>query len=443
MTDSTAPFPHSPIAEKAVVAAIYNNPSLIAEVPSLSENHFHLPGPKVLFQALSHFIATGKPMDYKCLVEYLLQKDLLQRIGGPAEIARLFEEADIDRFLFHVGTLNDKLARRMAIAAAERIHEAAYQAESATELLEATSGPITAIHDTLLAMKPAESMRQVLGEVVKDLHAKMAGEKQSMGIQTHIPCIDHKLLGLHKGRTVIVSGYPSGGKSVLGGQFCAEAFKQDKRTLFVSLEMSKADLTKRLIAYCAGLKGMAITDPVEYAQREEVGRRTLNQVELGRIARASKIIAEAPFDIERLSGANEQTIAAVIRKHHRSEPLDVVCVDYAQRIRPSSDTKGQSREQQLSHASKVLADLAGELGFCLILLSQLNKEGAAKYAEALNEDCDLHLQIVQKPDTKEHLGLAVPKDRHHGMCGAMLPVVLDEDFVKFVEITPENGSFRK
>ncbi len=112
-------------------------------------------------------------------------------------------------------------------------------------------------------------------------------------------------------------------------------------------------------------------------------------------------------------------------------------MDFAQRIRPAPEKIRESREQQLSHASGILADLSKELGFCLLLGSQLNKEGAAKHAEAINEDADLHLQITQDSN-KKHLGLAVVKDRHHGQGGRLLPIVLDDRLLRFVSrpITP-------
>jgi replicative DNA helicase len=229
--DTTTPFPHSIIAEKSVVSAIFGDPDLMAEAPYLNDDHFHLPGPRVIFQVLQHFIAHGKPMDAKCLLQHLLDKSLLQRVGGPSEVADLLRfDNNPARFLFHINTLNDKLARRMAIMAAETIRVAAYEAEDTSELVEATSAPISAIHDTLLALRPADTMKMVMSEVIADLNAKMSGERSSIGIRTNIPCIDHKLMGLHPGRTTIISGYPSGGKSVLGGQLCAEAFMQGKQT---------------------------------------------------------------------------------------------------------------------------------------------------------------------------------------------------------------------
>ncbi len=383
------------------------------------------------------FQAKGIPIDEKIILNHLLDKGLLDRAGGPTSVVDLLAyDLDPSRFRHNVQTLTEKLARRMTIKAAESMREAAFTADSADELLDATGAPITAIHDTILAIKPPQSLRVVINSVLLEAESLMKGETSPMGMKTNIPVIDRKFLGMHRNRTVVISGYPSGGKSLLAGQFCAEAFKEGHNSLFVSLEMSKADLVKRLICYLGGIAGKALRDPKEFAWKQSDGKReSLSMEELKRIQNGATILNDAPFEIEHLTGANEQAIAAVIRKHHRKSPLAMVVVDFAQRIRPSSETRGQSREQQLSHASKVLADLAQELGFCLLLLSQLSKDGATKHAEALNEDCDLHLQILQDKDSKEHMGIAVPKDRHNGQVGALLPVKLNEWMIRFEEQT--------
>ena len=151
---------------------------------------------------------------------------------------------------------------------------------------------------------------------------------------------------------------------------------------------------------------------------------------------AMQSVHASPLGIEDLTAANVYRIGACIRRAHRKNPLAVVVVDYAQRIRPAPEKARESKEQQLSHASNHLADLSKELGFCLLFPSQLNKEGAAKHAEAINEDADLHLQISQNRSgpnpTFEHIGLVVVKDRHHGKDGQMLPVILDAARLRFI-----------
>jgi replicative DNA helicase len=206
-------------------------------------------------------------------------------------------------------------------------------------------------------------------------------------------------------------------------------------TLFVSLEMPAQALMNRMLAYVARRPGDAITDPLRYC-REVLGTNGPTNDMLAAIKTAARKISEAPFHIEDMNGATVYQIASCIRRAHRKSPLKVVAVDFAQRIRPAPEKIRESREQQLAHASNYLADLSKELGFCLLLPSQLNKEGAAKHAEAINEDADLHLQIVQdrngQTPTFDHVGIAVVKDRHHGQDGNLLPIVLDGPMIRFI-----------
>jgi replicative DNA helicase len=438
--NETQEIPSAVMSEKVFVSAAINNPDVLAEFPHVGEPHFHFPSQRIVFQTLQTFSALGKPFDLRLIIQHLIDTGRLEMAGGPSEVYGLMTyEVYSHNVGFHAEILQDRLARRMALKAANDIIGAVYQQDDPQELLDATSAPITAIHDTLLSIKPSETMRNVVDGIFSDLEAKLNGTKTPMGIPTDIPIIDRKFKGLHRGRSTIISGYPSGGKSVLAGQLCAAAFLKDHRTLFVSLEMSKSEITQRILAYVARIKGMAITDPLQYALDESNGdRKILSKNELLTLQNASKTILKSPFDIEYLNAASEQTIAAVIRKHHRKSPLSVVAVDYAQRIRASSETKSQNREQQLSHSSKVLADLARELNFSLLLLSQLNKTGEAKHAEALNEDCDVHWQIMQDKESKEHKGIAVPKDRHNGQCGLLMPVTLNEKMVRFEEKTTKH-----
>ena len=197
----------------------------------------------------------------------------------------------------------------------------------------------------------------------------------------------------------------------------------------------------RMIAYVAHRPGDAVVDPLKYCREVLNAEGPTNDL-LQAIQRAATKIAAAPFAIEDLIGANVYQIASCIRRAHRKRPLDVVVVDYAQRIRPAPEKVKESREQQLSHASNYLADLGKELGFCLLLPSQLNKDGAAKHAEAINEDADLHLQIVQdrngQTPTFDHIGIAVVKDRHHGQDGHLMKIILDGPMIRFIPKPFEN-----
>ena len=298
-----------------------------------------------------------------------------------------------------------------------------------------TSAPISAIHDALTSTRPARSTRAVLNGCLARFQELCTGRESPMGIEVSLAEINHRFRGLHPKQTIVISAYPAGGKTTLAGQLAIDSAINGHNTLIVSPDMPDESLMARMLAYVARRPGDAIMDPLRYA-REVLRMDTLPKHTLEAISAAAKSIAAAPFAIEDMIGANVYQIASCIRRAHRKNPLKLVVVDFAQRIAAVPEMRRESREQRQAHASNYLADLTKELGFCLLLPSQLNKDGAAKHAEAINEDADLHLQIVQDRSgpnpTFKHQGIAVVKDRHHGQDGALLPIILDGPMVRFI-----------
>ncbi|WP_035610907.1 DnaB-like helicase C-terminal domain-containing protein [Haloferula sp. BvORR071] len=422
--------------EKAVLSVLLREWERIDGAPDLKVDHFHLPGHRLLFGFLQEQARKGIVQDLTSLVEILHSAGQLEAIGGPAAVMEIYTYAPTGAYFGgHLAILRDKLARRQALAVAGEIERLVVEAETAQEIIEATSAPITEIHDTLAASRPAPTTRSVLEACINRFESLVKGDASPMGIKTSLPIFNNMFGGLHGKQAIVISAYPSDGKTTLAGQLAMDAALEEAGTLICSLEMPAEAMMNRLLAYVARLPGDAITDPLRYA-REHFSACHPTKETLGRIGQAAKRIAGLPFAVEDMTGANVYQLAATIRRHHRRFPLRVVAVDFAQRIRPVPELRRESREQQLAHASNHLADLCKELGFTLLLPSQLNKEGAAKHAEAINEDADLHLRIKTEVKDggvqREHVGLAVIKDRHHGHNGTILPVVFDAPMLRFV-----------
>ena len=438
--DTVAALPHAVGPEKSVVSTLLRDPRFMDEVPGLTPDHFHLPAHRIVFEIIQELTTSGKPIELVSFTQTLLDRGLLDQIGGPSKLADLYTYSCTEIHLQeHVGILTEKLARRRMVTAAEEMKRVAFEEPEAQELIEATSAPITAIHDLLTGTAPARDVKNVINGCLERFNELCTGRTSPMGIVTSLDEINRRFRGLHSKHTIVISGYPGGGKTTLAGQLLIDAAIEGHNSLVVSLEMPAEAFMDRLLAYVARRPGGAITDPLRYA-REAHSKEALPRGDLLAIQSAALRIAKAPLTIEDMAGANVYQIASSIRRAHRKSPLEVVAVDFAQRIRPAPEMRRESREQQLSHASNHLADLSKELGFCLLLPSQLNKEGAAKHAEAINEDADLHLQIIQdrlphkdgKPATMDHVGIAVMKDRHCGQDGELLHIVLDGPSVRFI-----------
>lgn len=431
MTSEPITRPHAAGPEKAVVSVLLQYPEKLDDAPHLSPDHFYQPNVRKLFEIISETVHKGESVELVSLTQGLADRGQLAAIGGPGFLADIYSyQPSPGSFENHLKILTGKLACRMAINAADEIRRVATEAPEPSELLEITSAPISAIHDTLTSNRAIRSTRSVISACFETFAKRCKGEESAMGIETSIPEINHNFRGLHPRQTIVISGYPSGGKTLLKGQLAMDAAMGGHNTLYCSLEMPAESLVARMVSYIAKMPGDAVTDPLTFA-RDVLGKDRPTKQMLESVRDAHTKIQESPFAIEDMIGADVHQIAACIRRAHRTKPLDVVAVDFAQRIRSAPEKLRETREQQLSHASGTLADLAKELGFCLLLGSQLNKEGATKAAEAINEDADLHLQIMQDSN-KNHTGMAVMKDRHSGQGGRLLPIVMDDRLLRFV-----------
>ncbi|MGJ8642184.1 MAG: replicative DNA helicase [Luteolibacter sp.] len=431
MNSEPIALPHAVPPEKAVLSVILQYPDKINEAPSLTADHFYISKHKILFEIIAERIRAGKDVEFVSLTQSLLDKGKLEAIGGAGYMNEIYTyQPYTGKFQSHLEILKQKLACRMFISFCDKGKEMAFQAPEMAELLEVTSQPITELHDLITGNEKTRSTADILKASWDSFQRRCLGEESPMGIETSLPEINQRFRGIHPKQTIVISAYPGGGKTTLAGQFLMDAAKQERNTLFCSLEMPAESLMQRMVAYVAGISAQAVTDPLGYAN-EVLGKQSLTKQMMERIGNAHRTLKSLPFHIEDMNGANVYQIAACIRRAHRKNPLDVVAVDFAQRIKPAPEKIRDTREQQLSHASNNLADLSKELGFCLLLPSQLNKEGAAKHAEAINEDADLHLQIMQDSQ-KNHLGIAVMKDRHNGQDGRLLPIILDGAMLRFI-----------
>ena len=119
----------------------------------------------------------------------------------------------------------------------------------------------------------------------------MIMQRMSGDVTTSLPTgfldLDATVIGLRPERLMILAGRLGSEKPVLGLKIAAHvAIDQDKTALFVSLEMSRQDVNKRLLASCAELD----------AERNATGR--IANEERRRLVQAHNALAPAPLLID-------------------------------------------------------------------------------------------------------------------------------------------------
>lgn len=435
----TRTLPHAPGLEKSLLSSILQEPAEFiprARGLGLTTAHFYQPSHSLLYGFLLDLADHGQEIELISLVQRLLDKGLLDRVGGPSTIQEIYTYAPSPAmFENHFALVHGKFLERKLIELSGDTIGSIYDSPGeVSAVLEETSRKLDAIHKLATGGRESvEDTRAVLDRCV-DRYRDLVEEKASpMGMATSIPLFNQLFRGLHPGYNIIISAYPGGGKTTLATQLALDCAEQGHNTLIISLEMTAEEIMNRAWAYIARVPGKAIADPLGHARQH--GHTGPTREELKKLRLAGQKLAAMPFSVVPLAGPHVHEIISRIRLAHRRRPLELVVVDFVQRIRAAPEMRKETREQQLAQSSNFLADLAKELRFCLLLPSQLSKDGATKHAETINEDGHLHFQILQNRSgpgaDHSHCGIAVFKDRHHGQDGKVLPVKLNGGMLRF------------
>ncbi|MCA9140600.1 MAG: DnaB-like helicase C-terminal domain-containing protein, partial [Planctomycetales bacterium] len=178
--------------------------------------------------------------------------------------------------------------------------------------------------------------------------------------------------------------------------------------LFVSLEMSRAEIAGRYLSRTTGINGKAINSHSV----------TANQMRM--IENAAKAAADIPFIVSEPKARNSTlaAISAEIRKHKATDNIAVAIIDYLQILEPAHPR--ETEYERFTAASRSFKQLSRELEIPVVLLSQLNRESEKdkpreprmsdlRGTGAIEQDADgvIFLHGVEDGQTK----LIVPKMR--------------------------------
>lgn len=221
--------------------------------------------------------------------------------------------------------------------------------------------------------------------------------------------------GLFEEGLYYVGARPGCGKTTLAIQIAEKVAKTDKAVMFMSLEMSKTQITAKRVAIDTG---------INYTK---VLKCDLNDEEYRKVSESCAKLSKNPFVINRKPGASVDDIAFLA---HQVKNLGLIVIDYLQLIRHKPGTKLYER---VTDTSNRLKELSRSLGVPILCLAQLNREvegrnnnkpRASDFRDsgAIEQDADgillLHRDMDNLPNddiTPVELTCTVGKNRHGKM----------------------------
>ncbi|WP_168582821.1 replicative DNA helicase [Gephyromycinifex aptenodytis] len=139
----------------------------------------------------------------------------------------------------------------------------------------------------------------------------------------------------------------------------AAAIKHGQTAVVFSLEMSRSEITMRLLSAEAGI------------QLQHMRKGTMRDEDWSKLARTMGEVSEAPLFIDDSPNMSLMEIRAKCRRLKQKHGLRLVIIDYLQLM--SSGKRVESRQQEVSEFSRALKLLAKELEVPVVALSQLNR----------------------------------------------------------------------
>ena len=182
------------------------------------------------------------------------------------------------------------------------------------------------------------------------------------GTKTGMERFDEKG-GLQKSDLIIVAGETSQGKTSLALCMTRHAIEDGAKVAFYSMEMTKEQLTARLLSAKTNIPANNILYSGSLAPSEI---RIIDEAR-------GKLPGENLFFDDK-STSNIDSILLSIRMLKMQKDIDGAVVDYLQILNVNSRSTSFSREQAMGDAARRFKNLAKELNIWIIALSQLSRD---------------------------------------------------------------------
>ena len=209
--------------------------------------------------------------------------------------------------------------------------------------------------------KEITHIKNSLDLIEDELDSMISGDYKPNYIKTHFKHLDSKIK-LESGCVFTIAAPTSVGKSALSLNIALRAAARDNiSTLIFSLEMPQKQISKRMIGTLSNLDLKRTEEQVETSQN------------IAKIKDSIQKLKSIPIHtLHSVKSIN--TLAGDVRRFKKEKNIKLVVIDYLQLIPFDSGRMGKA--DGIAMISQKVKQIALENDVAVILLSQLNREGA-------------------------------------------------------------------
>ncbi|MDO4662002.1 MAG: replicative DNA helicase [Tissierellia bacterium] len=431
--------PQSIESEMAVIGSVLKKNDVLDQIINIVKpRDFYDGRNKIIYDVCLEMYRKDIKIDINTLQVKLSDKNILDEIGGMEYLTEIslssFYTTNVDQY---AKTIKEKSLLRQLISASEDIMEKSYlQKEDISKIVENAENEIFEITQQS-NNKGLVRVADVMQETLTKLNELANNQGRITGVSTGIGTIDKALSGLQSSELILLAARPAMGKTALGLSIAWNAAQIGKRVAFFSLEMSRYQLTQRLLAM------------VSMVDLKNVITGNIEDSNWSYIIDAAKEIRSKDLFVDETAGISLSELRSKAKRMKAEHGLDLIVIDYLQLM--TVENRTENRQQEIATISRGLKALSKELDCPVLSLAQLSREADKRSdhkpilsdlreSGAIEQDADVVMLLYREDyydEQKDPDRAQVIIAKHRNGPTGMIKLFFDKRITTFRDLTNE------
>ena len=359
-------LPYNMQAEQSVLgAALMDETILNRLITEMDPDMFYSEQNRAVYEEMRRLFSESEAVDVITLVDSLAQNGVFKGADdAKVYITRIAETVPaISNVDSYIKIVKEKYQTRRLIEAARDILQQSSEESDSDLLLESAEQKLYDIRNGQ-DRSGVKTIQESILEVI-DTMQKLSGADRDKfaGIPTGFNYLDNILTGLGRSDLIILAARPGMGKTSFALNIATRVAMQQKVPVAIfSLEMTKEQLTNRILSAEAGIDSQAFRTGALRSEDWEY------------LALATEKLHDAPIYMDDTSGITITEMKAKIRRVNQDPTrpnVGLIVIDYLQLM--TTGQRSENRVQEISSITRNLKIMAKEMNVPIIALSQLSR----------------------------------------------------------------------
>ncbi len=333
---------------------------------TLQESDFYDYKNQIIFRCIKSIVQSGDCIDEISISEELKKNNLMDSIGGIQSMFDSIGKHPTGQRGYCIDTIKEKSNLRQLIRKFQiSVESMQDESKNSKEISSEVEDLILNLADGSNRNKGIDSSMR---EIQKEFDMMLSGEYKPKVIRSYIDHLDEKLSegGVGLGEVLVIAAPTSCGKSQLALNIGSRNMQREQKPCMIfSLEMPQKQILKRMIHTISGVPSFIVRNGTATEDQMQDVKLTMQDVQALPMYTSHKV-------------RNVEDLVVQCRTMHRKFGIELVIIDYLQLI--PWDARKFDKVQAISDISHKIKQMAIELNLPVILLSQINREGAKSEA---------------------------------------------------------------